>query len=216
MCGGTVRPIAAALDQVGLSTRVRGNPAQNSISLSWQRSIHACAGEPLLSPFRPPGDRVYPRVCGGTFPYESKDEALKGLSPRVRGNPSVQGDTLCNMRSIPACAGEPIPAPAHHPAPRVYPRVCGGTARPRWWHTRAGGLSPRVRGNPGERQAGHEAIGSIPACAGEPLVRTQIPQLVQVYPRVCGGTRLYQGPEAGERGLSPRVRGNPCAIGNVE
>ena len=27
---------------------------------------------------------------------------------------------------------------------------------------------------------------------------------------MCGGTRLYQGPEAGERGLSPRVRGNPA------
>ena len=50
---------------------------------------------------------VYPRVCGGTGVAGDFLVALRGLSPRVRGNP---------------------------PRPRfgvrgsgVYPRVCGGT-----------------------------------------------------------------------------------------
>ena len=52
---------------------------------------------------------VYPRVCGGTAIIVSPSEHPNGLSPRVRGNPAVafwQGDA---HRSIPACAGEPLP-----------------------------------------------------------------------------------------------------------
>ena len=51
--------------------------------------------------------RVYPRVCGGTICLCRWASFLKGLSPRVRGNPqklAVFGEV---KRSIPACAGEP-------------------------------------------------------------------------------------------------------------
>ena len=49
-------------------------------------SIPACAGEPF-SPYQQPyGNRVYPRVCGGTLTYDGTKLILRGLSPRVRGN----------------------------------------------------------------------------------------------------------------------------------
>ena len=32
------------------------------------------------------------------------------------------------------------------------------------------GLSPRVRGNPKRIRSGKDLLGSIPACAGEPLM----------------------------------------------
>ena len=51
-----------------------------------------------------------------------------------------------------------------------------------------GGLSPRVRGNPGRRCPGGSPHGSIPACAGEPVV--------------------WRGCRPAGQGLSPRVRGN--------
>ena len=50
-----------------------------------------------------------------------------GLSPRVRGNPNGELVVVERVRSIPACAGEPI---LSHPSGwcwTVYPRVCGGT-----------------------------------------------------------------------------------------
>ena len=50
-----------------------------------------------------------------------------GLSPRVRGNPSVQRGCFRCPGSIPACAGEPFRAAGMFPLSRVYPRVCGGT-----------------------------------------------------------------------------------------
>ena len=51
----------------------------------------------------------------------------RGLSPRVRGNPSGLATWLFEKRSIPACAGEPLPLRAPGTAMTVYPRVCGGT-----------------------------------------------------------------------------------------
>ena len=91
----------------------------------------------------------------------------------------------------------------------VYPRVCGGTRRPRWRPSTARGLSPRVRGNRLAHRDDAGRQGSIPACAGEPGDDWLRDGETVVYPRVCGGT-LYTG--AGElvaEGLSPRVRGNP-------
>ena len=110
--------------------------------------------------------------------------------------------------SIPACAGEPRRYGRNRWPGRVYPRVCGGTAIAAWAYEHAGGLSPRVRGNPG----GHEITGlcqrSIPACAGEPRYVAPGAGGNAVYPRVCGGTRRLPPPHRCPRGLSPRVRGN--------
>ena len=61
-----------------------------------------------------------------------------------------------------------------------------------WVFTTAGLLmrapSPRVRGNPSGAFRSSPGCGSIPACAGEPYRRLVQPELLKVYPRVCGGT----------------------------
>ena len=91
-----------------------------------------------------------------------------GLSPRVRGNHAKRRYHKMDIGSIPACAGEPRTALRPPGAPKVYPRVCGGTPGPVSDVQRCEGLSPRVRGN---LHAGHTEAGrfrSIPACAGEP------------------------------------------------
>ena len=92
------------------------------------------------------------------------------------------------MGSIPACAGEP--GRARTPAGRgqVYPRVCGGTSPGEPLPALPAGLSPRVRGNPSCQTTPPGTDGSIPACAGEPPPVPLQHLLVEVYPRVCGGT----------------------------
>ena len=47
-------------------------------------------------------------MCGGTVSVRPVPAALKGLSPRVRGN--LQNDERITRKigSIPACAGEPL------------------------------------------------------------------------------------------------------------
>ena len=110
--------------------------------------------------------------------------------------------------SIPACAGEPSPTAYTAPGPRVYPRVCGGTSKPRLPWPRARGLSPRVRGNRLRLPSFWLPYRSIPACAGEPYGDTDVLLHDEVYPRVCGGTICIGGMRTRGDGLSPRVRGN--------
>ena len=111
--------------------------------------------------------------------------------------------------SIPACAGEPVPAYTGCTAIGVYPRVCGGTKPDSATARRSAGLSPRVRGNRRGRLPVAESTRSIPACAGEPRRRQRCQNRRRVYPRVCGGTSIGQPAAARPQGLSPRVRGNP-------
>ena len=151
---------------------------------------------------------VYPRVCGGTLSSRCGRSDREGLSPRVRGNRFGYFGYFIWHGSIPACAGEP---PGGHPffvGFWVYPRVCGGTRASKSSAGNAPGLSPRVRGNPGEPATPQVPSGSIPACAGEPC-RRDAPYLpLGVYPRVCGGTLTTPSVSMASRGLSPRVRGN--------
>ena len=151
---------------------------------------------------------VYPRVCGGTRSALAGILREEGLSPRVRGNLRERAPSQNIGRSIPACAGEPPPDDRLLDLVGVYPRVCGGTCRPRYSAPSGSGLSPRVRGNLTATVGGATLTGSIPACAGEPPRHRHSERHPGVYPRVCGGTRLAAAVECGRPGLSPRVRGN--------
>ena len=129
VCGGTCYKNGGRFFLEGLSPRVRGNPLDGALPAGHARSIPACAGEPW--PAKPSESLtwVYPRVCGGTpcsirCPGESQ-----GLSPRVRGNRLYTSHCTRQLRSIPACAGEPVQAHTPNHLPAVYPRVCGGTLR---------------------------------------------------------------------------------------
>ena len=229
MCGGTNEETGEYDLNQGLSPRVRGNRSLWVTLMNCKRSIPACAGEPVPRCGRKCQSPVYPRVCGGTAMPMKASLAWMGLSPRVRGNHARVPLWKVDGGSIPACAGEPRTSDAAAPGRRVYPRVCGGTCRRRLASRSCTGLSPRVRGNLRRLCDSYLYRGSIPACAGEPLVLQPRPRLWPVYPRVCGGNlpRAYHHRYrersipacagepawrlwwcAGVVGLSPRVRGN--------
>ena len=121
--------IGAVGQRSGLSPRVRGNRYGFRIGVYPCRSIPACAGEPRDGDAGASQQRVYPRVCGGTYDRHRTTRLRRGLSPRVRGNPNLRGGGSYGLGSIPACAGEPIM--------EAWEPVAYTT-----------GLSPRVRGNP--------------------------------------------------------------------
>ena len=97
-----------------------------------------------------------------------RDQVDFGLSPRVRGNQTEDGESPTLGGSIPACAGEPRRFLGVLGRDAVYPRVCGGTNDIGLPDTGVEGLSPRVRGNPIMMDVTPKSKGSIPACAGEP------------------------------------------------
>ena len=209
MCGGTPQLPPDCPPDSGLSPRVRGNQRYVKTGGHKVWSIPACAGEPKSGTGTSAPSGVYPRVCGGTRRSLSSSSPSLGLSPRVRGNPLYAPERLNDLRSIPACAGEPrrLRPPGNYR--RVYPRVCGGTSSRGKGRGCVCGLSPRVRGNQAYECDDRPPARSIPACAGEPSPRRRPRSAPVVYPRVCGGTHPGGGCRRAASGLSPRVRGNP-------
>ena len=147
-------------------------------------------------------------MCGGTTADERRAIEGEGLSPRVRGNPLHAKPCRLAYRSIPTCAGEPSVQTERALTHTVYPRVCGGTYSTTTRRRVFWGLSPRVRGNHFGKLVGIGRQRSIPACAGEPSLRTISRRSAAVYPRVCGGTSVPALAPVVPTGLSPRVRGN--------
>ena len=215
MCGGTDYLRQTPAPVKGLSPRVRGNPLSARNHTVPSRSIPACAGEPCHAATPSGGRTVYPRVCGGTAEILCRPSQERGLSPRVRGNPPPWAPATPSPGSIPACAGEPEDWWVTVIKGEVYPRVCGGTVGAAHAFVQVDGLSPRVRGNRGNRRRMGAGEGSIPACAGEPSCKLRCSTAIRVYPRVCGGTRGRQLLQNGPQGLSPRVRGNLTLLSAV-
>ncbi len=152
--------------------------------------------------------RVCHRACGGNDVLHVFKGAKAGVSPRVRGNPSVTVSANRHQRSIPARTGEPSTSIAVISRNMVYPRAYGGTLLFCGCPPPIAGLSPRVRANPyrhGERDASHR---SIPARMGEPLADLPATRYDQVDPRAYGGTR------ASPIDAGRRMRPIPARTGN--
>ena len=208
VCGGTPTVADFETRPMGLSPRVRGNLPRGERQSHSHGSIPACAGEPATGGRPVDFGQVYPRVCGGTGIDHVAKKVIEGLSPRVRGNLLLDQRLRANLRSIPACAGEPHRKAIQRRLREVYPRVCGGTEFPVFVKHKGHGLSPRVRGNRCWIGRRGTRWWSIPACAGEPHGRSLTIDSATVYPRVCGGTVNAHAPKRRAPGLSPRVRGN--------
>ena len=207
MCGGSSTAPLPPGAGTGLSPRVRGKHGPMYLSTTPIRSIPACAGEARVRLGQECGNRVYPRVCGGSRAAPLPAEQYGGLSPRVRGKPAGAFSIPARMRSIPACAGE---ASGRRPLGReggVYPRVCGGSGYSNGGSFTSRGLSPRVRGKRVRAARSAPIPRSIPACAGEAVLDAVIRLVSTVYPRVCGGSVLRPARRSRILGLSPRVRG---------
>ena len=206
--GGTCISCLTECKSRGLSPRVRGNHARLAAPHVRAGSIPACTGEPRTWPGIGWPRRVYPRVYGGTPDHVPPLHPVRGLSPRVRGNPLRGRLGMHRARSIPACTGEPCIRRPYSRSYGVYPRVYGGTTGARAAAGGQAGLSPRVRGNHVGRYPEPDQLGSIPACTGEPTSSSAEPSWNRVYPRVYGGTLAIGSGVLAGRGLSPRVRGN--------
>ena len=213
VCGEASRRRRSLSSSRGLSPRVRGSLSAAPLALQLPGSIPACAGKPSWRRSSRSARGVYPRVCGEAGCPWIHPRRKEGLSPRVRGSPAGDRPQADRDGSIPACAGKPGAERANKTGRRVYPRVCGEAVRlPALLHRHAG-LSPRVRGSPDRRRAGHARRGSIPACAGKPHRRREHVDPGGVYPRVCGEATDPILGDTVVQGLSPRVRGSHAGGG---
>ena len=86
---------------------MRGNLQEKLETAGNVRAIPAGAGEPTPAPEGDADKEGYPRGCGGTEQEAADAWAVRGLSPRVRGNPGKVWVGGVIRRAIPAGAGEP-------------------------------------------------------------------------------------------------------------
>ena len=207
MRGGDCQWCSGGWWRRGPSPRARGRLLDSLFLANGVGSIPACAGETSERPGTATRDRVHPRVRGGDRRLLSRSWKPDGPSPRARGRRTNTWVNLHAHRSIPACAGETHDARGFLADEMVHPRVRGGDEYRTLMQRHEGGPSPRARGrpSPGVRHPG--IPGSIPACAGETLVRTLGQVLAWVHPRVRGGDAGIAGAGLALQGPSPRARG---------
>ena len=124
-CGGTTCDCPCHRKSMGLSPRLRGNLRRCSGRTAAGRSIPAPAGEPVACKMMAGLYWVYPRACGGTCCLLVEWHNGAGLSPRLRGNPALNGLHGRGGGSIPAPAGEPTASISTGNLRKVYPRACG-------------------------------------------------------------------------------------------
>ena len=208
MCGATQRQYVISAVVGGLSPRVRGNLPLANAERRLDGPIPACAGQPVANIDDAGGCEAYPRVCGATIVPRTVLWTMRGLSPRVRGNPKGVDNPARFVRPIPACAGQPVTDGRTDVLHAAYPRVCGATRLGDRLAFGLQGLSPRVRGNHGLVSLHGHRAGPIPACAGQPGARCAWGCSDRAYPRVCGATIRGDVIAVAAGGLSPRVRGN--------
>ena len=134
---------------------------------------------------------------------------MLGLSPRGRGKPPTISTLTRSERSIPAWAGETVRRALRRDSRWVYPRVGGGNIPEITLFLRDGGLSPRGRGKRLALRPARCPRRSIPAWAGETILRARRHPFGAVYPRVGGGNSILQYEKGSCAGLSPRGRGKP-------
>ncbi len=105
--GATGQPGWPAHTPEGLSPQARGNPFPScSIPFPF-RPIPAGAGQPVTGFTAKKLPKAYPRRRGATLRCSCGREAIRGLSPRARGNPGRSGRRRSAHRPIPAGAGQP-------------------------------------------------------------------------------------------------------------
>ena len=108
---------------------------------------------------------------GGAADRIDRADSLPGRSPHARGSPHPKARRIERRGSIPACAGEPRGLAAVPSDYGVDPRMRGGAPPLARTIPLSLGRSPHARGSLRQRQCVRPALGSIPACAGEPYAR---------------------------------------------
>ena len=235
----------AARDQ-GSIPAWAGKPAASRTSTAPIRVHPRVGGETLsyVAGPVPRCTRVHPRVGGETHPHVAYllDQGL-AVHPRVGGETGDDATEYLSGRhrgSIPAWAGKPGPGSAPTPPGGVHPRVGGETYETVEQEDWTGGPSPRGRGNQRPKieskanmEAVHPRVGgetvedsgsirlqvrwSIPAWAGKPVgggLTWRSPY--RVHPRVGGETRRECQATTPRSGPSPRGRGNPLGLADIE
>ena len=163
-------------------------------------------------PMRPGMGWVDPRSRGGDTTYGAGDGTTTGRSPLTRGRLRHRLGLFLCRGSIPAHAGETVPALPHQEGVRVDPRSRGGDPTSRDGHTARAGRSPLTRGRHDPLAFIMASARSIPAHAGETSSAPAVVLTDRVDPRSRGGDSGVPDLVSRTRGRSPLTRGRLVVV----
>ena len=143
------------------------------------------------------------------MPGNARERA--GSSPHMRGTPLQQVIVNLPFGIIPAYAGNTDRSADSAHAPRDHPRICGEHSMRRAVAFACRGSSPHMRGTLTSRFAYSEAMGIIPAYAGNTHLAGLLVWGGGDHPRICGEHRMICSCNAFCSGSSPHMRGTPSS-----
>ncbi len=186
-CAGSTSSRRRLRSRCGAHPRVRGEHCRLKTSSlveagSSPRARGARAGHARQR--RGPG--LIPACAGSTEHGGVAVLADDGSSPRARGAQRADDDARHALGLIPACAGSTYRSRCGPVSTRAHPRVRGEHDTAREDYDTETGSSPRARGAPGAADAGAQADGLIPACAGSTDSMAAASSGRWAHPRVRG------------------------------
>ena len=194
--------------QPGPSPLARGSHAHGLIRRNRRGSIPARAGQPRTARTKICTSRVHPRSRGAARRRVGIPRRKRGPSPLARGSLARLPALRVLLGSIPARAGQPPCRTSACPTSPVHPRSRGAAADADTWAADYGGPSPLARGSRDRRSSTGGQHGSIPARAGQPLLRSRPAPRSRVHPRSRGAATRNAVSLVLTQGPSPLARGS--------
>ena len=186
---------------------MRGTPEHRQAQGRLIGIIPADAGNTTWSSGRGSEGEDHPRGCGEHYPPDDLWNGGRGSSPRMRGTRRGIAWSRYAPGIIPADAGNTHDGLIVAVFLQDHPRGCGEHVRLSAIVAPILGSSPRMRGTLGSRYAAVQAIGIIPADAGNTLSQPWWIRVSGDHPRGCGEHKEAFGQALLNRGSSPRMRG---------
>ena len=151
----------------GSSPRMRGKQREQLDFERVFRIIPAHAGQTTSGLPGSVTSSDHPRACGANLADIDKAYDVNGSSPRMRGKLGEWCLSVCNIRIIPAHAGQTrLTALTPYPI-SDHPRACGANANASYPTASTAGSSPRMRGKPTSDRVALPTCRIIPAHAGQ-------------------------------------------------
>ena len=194
---------------VGSSPLARGTPTRSSGAASRGGLIPACAGNTLKPSTGLARWRAHPRLRGEHCAVCGCGEDWHGSSPLTRGTLEIIAVRTDGVGLIPACAGNTGRSWLLLQAEGAHPRLRGEHMPGVSGTGYDGGSSPLARGTHLMYIGEGEAVGLIPACAGNTGIWNQPHARAGAHPRLRGEHNDADCRASIGGGSSPLARGTP-------
>ena len=130
----------------GLSPCIRGTRVTHRRSTPRMRFIPVHTGNTCTADIQPHLEPVYPRAYGEHQGRNCPEDVRRGLSPCIRGTPSLWHRDWISLRFIPVHTGNTCASGKRLKNMAVYPRAYGEHYCAQFNKPRISGLSPCIRG----------------------------------------------------------------------